>query len=352
MKNLLVSLCFMLFCMPTISIAASVNPVVADKSPAKPAAASLERDEKFIALGQTAHFNVSDLSCEGDVGAKELWLDGMDTGVRAIGCDAEQKLLVFNLTRTGAVVNKQTSEAWLTLLRRPFAANDGRAFERDVSISLRQKGEVFATGSGKLKLLDKPQVWEGALILLAVLGMLLFGIFKSGLIRDSGLPPDGRKENRPYSLARVQMVWWFAIVFISYVLLWLLMRELPGIPVSALGLIGMAGGTALAAAALDQDRPVPKTKGFWFDISTDENGVTLPRLQQIAWTSLLGIVFLSQVLTQLAMPDFDASVLALMGISAGTYLGFKVPEKQGGDAAAAPEPGGADDDGKAGYGVQ
>jgi hypothetical protein len=28
------------------------------------------------------------------------------------------------------------------------------------------------------------------------------------------------------------------------------------------------------------------------------------------------------------MPEFGATLLALMGISAGTYLGFKIPEKQ------------------------
>jgi hypothetical protein len=27
------------------------------------------------------------------------------------------------------------------------------------------------------------------------------------------------------------------------------------------------------------------------------------------------------------MPEFDASLLTLMGISSGTYLGFKFPEK-------------------------
>jgi len=27
------------------------------------------------------------------------------------------------------------------------------------------------------------------------------------------------------------------------------------------------------------------------------------------------------------MPDFDTTTLALMGISSGTYLGFKIPEK-------------------------
>jgi len=310
----------------------------------KPTVASLARGETFIALGQTAHFTVPTLSCANDVGKKELWLDGMDTGVRGIGCDADKQLLVFNVSRDGAGVTNKTPDVWLTLLRRPFSANTGKHFEREVEVSLREEGKVLAAAQGKLKLLDRPQAWMGGAIVLAVLAMLGFGIFKSGLIRDSGLPPDGNKENRPFSLARLQMVWWFAIVFLSYVVLWLLMQELPSIPASALGLIGMAGGTALAAAALDQGRPVAATKGFWSDISTDADGVTLPRLQQIAWTGLLGIVFLSQVVTRLTMPDFDSSILALMGISAGAYLGFKVPEKQVNEAQSD-----ASGDGKGGY---
>jgi len=28
------------------------------------------------------------------------------------------------------------------------------------------------------------------------------------------------------------------------------------------------------------------------------------------------------------MPEFSATLLALQGITAGTYLGFKIPEKQ------------------------
>jgi hypothetical protein len=30
----------------------------------------------------------------------------------------------------------------------------------------------------------------------------------------------------------------------------------------------------------------------------------------------------------LAMPDFDPTLLGLMGISSGTYIGFKFPEKK------------------------
>jgi hypothetical protein len=38
-------------------------------------------------------------------------------------------------------------------------------------------------------------------------------------------------------------------------------------------------------------------------------------------------VYLVSVYLRLDMPDFDNQLLALMGISNGTYLGFKLPEK-------------------------
>ena len=49
----------------------------------------------------------------------------------------------------------------------------------------------------------------------------------------------------------------------------------------------------------------------------------------LAWTAILGLVFVYSVWERLAMPEFSATLLSLMGISAGTYLGFKgVAEKQ------------------------
>ena len=46
----------------------------------------------------------------------------------------------------------------------------------------------------------------------------------------------------------------------------------------------------------------------------------------LAWTVVLGIIFAGNVYRDLAMPDFSTTLLALMGISAGTYLGLKIPE--------------------------
>jgi hypothetical protein len=49
------------------------------------------------------------------------------------------------------------------------------------------------------------------------------------------------------------------------------------------------------------------------------------------WTLVLGVIFCVSVYNSLEMPEFSATLLGLMGISSGTYLGFKVPEKQGSD---------------------
>ena len=39
-------------------------------------------------------------------------------------------------------------------------------------------------------------------------------------------------------------------------------------------------------------------------------------------------LFIYSVWTSLTMPQFSDTLLALMGISAGTYVGFKIPERQ------------------------
>ena len=67
---------------------------------------------------------------------------------------------------------------------------------------------------------------------------------------------------------------------------------------------------------------------------------SLPRLQIVGWTFILILVFWANVFRDLAMPDLSDSVLALMGVSSGTYLGFKLQGKKTTPAApttAAPQ---------------
>lgn len=70
------------------------------------------------------------------------------------------------------------------------------------------------------------------------------------------------------------------------------------------------------------------SKGFWKDLIHDDTGPSFHRFQMVAWTIIFGVVFIRYVVWYVAMPTFDSTLLALMGISGGTYLGFKIPEQQ------------------------
>lgn len=71
------------------------------------------------------------------------------------------------------------------------------------------------------------------------------------------------------------------------------------------------------------------SKNFISDVLSDDDGVSFHRLQIFAWTIVLIMIFAYSVYDVLAMPDFDTTLLGLMGISGGTYIGFKLPNQQG-----------------------
>ena len=68
--------------------------------------------------------------------------------------------------------------------------------------------------------------------------------------------------------------------------------------------------------------------GFLRDILSDGSGYSFHRFQIFAWTIVLGVIFVSSVYNGLTMPEFSATLLGLMGISSGTYIGFKFPEQK------------------------
>ena len=74
----------------------------------------------------------------------------------------------------------------------------------------------------------------------------------------------------------------------------------------------------------------PAWKGPLYDLLTEKDAgtgvVSFHRFQIFVWTIVLGIMFVANVYNQLAMPQFSATLLGLLGISAGTYVGFKIPE--------------------------
>jgi len=216
---------------------------------------------------------------------------------------------------------------------------------------------------------------------------------KTPMLRDSpaDLTPLGipglTAGNAPFSLGKVQMAFWFSIILASFIFIWLITDDYDLINSGTLVLIGIGAGTGLGAVSINNNKDeatikkiqalqaqqsdlkqataqltamlpaagiaekimynqsvdsqltaninelidsvrVKKDK-FINDILTDANGISFHRLQMVAFTLVLGAVFIYTVWAELSMPDFPATLLTMQGITAGTYLGFKIPEKQG-----------------------
>ena len=202
---------------------------------------------------------------------------------------------------------------------------------------------------------------------------------------------DPRRLLKPYSLGRWQMAIWFVLVIGAFVFIWIVTGASDTITTTVLALLGIGAGTALGAAAIDtreshaasaklvtrlrekadidqkiaaleatagwdtdpgrvsewaslkslQDKAEadieklkavlqpPRSRGWWSDIIRDEDGGhSFHRFQIFVWTIVLVFLFIYSVWSRLSMPEFSATLLAVMGISGGTYLGFKIPESR------------------------
>jgi hypothetical protein len=70
-----------------------------------------------------------------------------------------------------------------------------------------------------------------------------------------------------------------------------------------------------------------KSNGLLLDILSDEYGINLTRFQIFVWTLVMVGIFIWTVISESVIPDFsDSNLLLFMGISSGSYLGYKLKE--------------------------
>ena len=298
-----------------------------------------------------------------------LFINGRDSELESVVVSSSGKNadLTFRLTRTDA--NK---DLWRDILHNPV--EEARTLHLSVGVS----GEAPlmldpAAHSGSVKL-DKITLASVGifwlLLMLLLVGGLIYLSATTDMLRGG---PQKAGASPPYSLARTQMAWWFVLIIVAYILIWTFTGERDTIPVSLLALLGISAATALSSTVIDNGdekrnaaatvdlqlqkekldatvpvgdparaavddriadidstiaaRNQPKTKrSFVMDLLTDDNGqIALHRYQIIGWTLVLGFIFIASVGRDLTMPEFNGTLLALMGISSGTYLGFKLP---------------------------
>ena len=295
--------------------------------PAVTGVATVNADPHQVYLGDWVVISVCDLQKLVDTSSAAqssitLYVEGMDTFNEPVGVDLQAGTLTFVLER-----NQKNRNLWKPYLYDPL-------FDEEVSLRLsvgvRGEHPLPKTPNSNLTVrLHKIYVdwttWAWLALLLALAIVILLSAIYTDMLRD-GPPIDGVRQT--YSLARTQMAWWFFLIVLSFVFIWLVTSDRDTIPPSLLGLMGISAATALAAFAIPSAAARRASKGWWRDLVTDADGsVALDRLQIVIWTIVLSGIFLTSVIWDLTMPEFSPTLLALMGISSGTYIGFKLPQK-------------------------
>jgi hypothetical protein len=268
-------------------------------------------------------------SCSGIV----LFIDGSAIkGLEPHSCDLQGGHVRYHLLRT-----PQSQEIWQMLLGSPSG------YVRQVAISVGANDQFSIPStvtSFELEIIPRGKLFTFLGIMFAGLLTFVWLCRNRGLIRSG--TPGVPVLKQPYNLSQFQMAFWFFLVVVSYVFIWLINDELDTITDSILGLLGIGAGTALGSALIDKNKqpvadpsssatpPEPgksrESRGFLVDLLNDEGGLSLHRFQLFVWTLVLGVIFCAAVYKNLHMPEFSATLLGLMGLSSGTFLGFKVPE--------------------------
>jgi hypothetical protein len=217
------------------------------------------------------------------------------------------------------VAKADSKNSWLQILSHPW--NDS-----DISVSAGQGSGPWPTQATVT--LQRINLWSlAAWAVLFVFAIVLFVRYArtSDIIRDTGVLPAGVAGQKSYSLARTQMALWTFLVAGSLAFIFMVTRNENVISNGVLALIGISFGTTLLASVADGTAPVPQaTQGFFTDLLTDGTGPSFHRYQMVLFTIILAVIFIVQVGANLVMPEFDTTLLGLMGISNGTYLGFKL----------------------------
>jgi hypothetical protein len=265
-------------------------------------------------------------------------------------------------------------KAWQTLITREFA----RAEEGNISISVGPESGPFASDKKVTMEVLRDGVWFWYWVGLVGSALVFVMVaWKTDLIRDRGplAPGSSPGTRRSFSLSRLQMAVWFFVIAHGFIFISLANHGADvSIPATTLGLMGISAATGFGAVVMDSSKReearaqlqelaalgntsaagtpltsaesarlaflqqkqtdlnsqvyVSASSNFFKDLLHDGNGLSLHRIQMLVWTAIVVAIFSEALYHTVDFPPLSETLLGLMGLSGGAYLGFKLPEKQ------------------------
>ena len=334
---------------------------------------------RITASGEFFTFIEAELTSSEPSKALRLYLDGVSMPNLPVGVSQvvgeKALILTFHLVRNP--YDADNRKAWDTLLGQ---RDEGYVQNLPVALAVgnRLPWTVRPVRAGQPVQLSIVEGSKANWTLAIGLGIFLCAYFF--LVKNRTALRDGKDGY--YSLGKSQMAFWGLLVALTFAGLWYLTGTMERIPPQVLILLGISAATGLSAIVIGNSKkdtqtaerqaeatklreeqqdletikltaaaPFPpvsearlgalkskiaelslplapaQSAGFWQDICDDGSGMSFHRMQVVMWTVILGAVFIRSVATGMSMPEFSETLLTLLGISNGTYLGFKIPEK-------------------------
>ena len=257
--------------------------------------------EREVRVGETLTLRVDNLDaaqCESLV----LFIDGRAIDGLTPDCSHAGEV------RYTLVVNDRNKESWHALLARAPGCC------RDVSVSVGTEVHELETDvlAVKMRIIDRIR-WL-ITIVLSLLGIvaILFLRWRTPLL-----------DNLP----RMQIAGFALAIGVAYGYIWSTTGEVSTINGSALSVLGIGLGTVAGNAILSSGKRVSvatavkalANEGVEAPVETPVR-FDLHSLQAAVWTSIIAFIFIAAAYRELEMPDLSEQVLAILGISAGTYL--------------------------------
>jgi hypothetical protein len=274
------------------------------------------------------------------------------------GLDKKLQPLVNGIKKTDSLIMNMSGKAdKATHASDSIANKDSASFFNAWKYAVKHPETLYAKACAKCE-----RNW---VITILVFIFLLYFLYKSffyfsnsALCRDESFftdPKDGVTKmrpvkERPYSYSRTQMFWWTIIIISCYGYFYAIYGTLLPLDPTCILLLGMGISVQIFGKTIDNSQKandrdktsdsnlLPKrhqdlnpSQGLLTDILSDENGISMHRLQSVAFNIIYGFGFIGYFMTSIlsaAYPliELDGWQLALLGISAGGYLGLKTTE--------------------------
>lgn len=290
------------------------------------------RPDSTAVFGDYLYLQVSDIdamiayrdslkkaTCDSSAGII-LYLNGnpmRDIGVMNI--DRNKNRIVFHLSRHSKYLMKfypDFNYLWSAI---PITVTAG--FRNGTVLSIDPRMGTFM-----LKYVGNWALVFALIMIITIIASFVILAARTNLIRIGNI-------ESAFSLALTQLSFWTIVVAASFIYIWIATEEVCSISGSTLILLSISVATTAGAKLIDiregmTGDPNLPSRGFFEDILSDELGYSVHRCQMFLWTAILGVIFITNVITKQEMPQLDESLLALMGISSGAYVGLKTVENK------------------------